>query len=211
MRLQHRGLIIASAIGSFICGGSLYASPYISLYQMHQALERNDLQSFSGHVDFPALRESIKTNLRTIVAEETAQQNNPLLNMVGSVVNGFVLDPVVDSMVTPSGVAALLKGQQLQLGERGEPVHFSQKANAVEVRTGYESLNQFAVSIKPKGEATAPVTLLLSRDGLLSWKVSGVRLPENSLSLVKGMLPKSAMPDLKDLGGSASEFLEGLL
>ncbi len=209
MKPQRLGILLASVIGSMICGGGLYASPYFSLYQMNQAVERNDLQSFSSHIDFPALRESIKTNLRTILAQESSRQSNPIMEMLGTVMNGFVLDPVVDAVVTPSGIAALLQGQQLQLGEKGEKAQFSQKANAVEVTTKYESLNQFAVSIQPKDDAASTVTLLLSRDGL-DWKISGVRLPK-SLALVKGMLPKTAMPKIDGIGHTASEFLGGIL
>ena len=104
---------------SVACGGGLYASPYITLYQMYQAVERKDVQEVSNYVDFPALRDSVKTNLKTIVTQETAQSSNPILGLLGSVMGGVVLDPVVDNLVTPSGVAALLEGQQLQLGNKG--------------------------------------------------------------------------------------------
>ncbi|MCG9891047.1 MAG: DUF2939 domain-containing protein [Thermosynechococcaceae cyanobacterium MS004] len=210
MKLRHRGLIIAGVIGSFCFGGALYASPYFSLYQMYQAVEKKDLEGVASHVDFPALRESVKTNLRTIISKETSEQNNPLASMFGSVVNGFVLDPVVDSVVTPSGVAALMEGQQLQLGDRGdqpEAAQLSQRVSDIEVKSQYESFNQFAVSVKQKGEGAEPVTLLLSRNGL-GWKVTGVRFP-SSLAFAKGLLPKNAVPDLNDIGGSASKLFKG--
>lgn len=209
MKLQHRGLLIGGVIAAFACGGGLYASPYFTLYQMYQAVERKDVQGISAHVDFPALRESVKTNLQTVVNKETSQQSNPLMGLLGSVMSGFVLDPVVDQLVTPSGVAALLEGQQLQLGKRDGQAQFTQgdSSSTPDVKAGYESFNQFAVSVKPKVDDVEPVTLLLSRDGL-GWKVSGVRLP-SSLAFAKDMLPKTAMPQIKGIEGEISKFLDG--
>jgi Protein of unknown function (DUF2939) len=208
MKPKYQGLLVTGVLGSFMCGGALYASPYLSLYQMYQDVEHKDLESFATHVDFPALRESVKDNLRSLISRETAEQKNPLMSIFGSVMKGFVLDPIVDSVVTPSGVAALMAGQQIQIDDRNEAAQFSQVADKVEVNGQYESFNEFAVAVKPKGQETEPITFVLSRDGL-SWKISGVRLPD-SLSLTKGLLPKSAIPNLDD-SGSASKFLKGLI
>jgi hypothetical protein len=206
MKLQHRGLLIGGVIAAFACGGGLYASPYFTLYQMYQAVERKDVQEISSHVDFPALRESVKTNLQTVVNNETSQQSSPLMGLLGSVMSGFVLDSVVDQLVTPSGVAALLEGQQLQLGKQNGQAPFMQGSSAPDVKAGYESFNQFAVNVKPKGNDVEPVTLLLSRDGL-GWKVSGVRLP-SSLAFAKDVLPKTAMPQIKGIESELSKFLD---
>jgi hypothetical protein len=207
MKLQHRGLLIGGVIAAFACGGGLYASPYFTLYQMYQAVERKDVQAISDHVDFPALRESVKTNLQTVVKKETSQQSNPLMGLLGSVMGGFVLDPVVDQLVTPSGVAALLEGQQLQLGKQDGQAQLTQGRGDTDVKAEYESFNQFAVSVKAKGNDVEPVTLLLSRDGL-GWKVSGVRLP-SSLAFAKDILPKTTMPKIKGIGSEISKFLDG--
>lgn len=210
MKLQNRVLLIGGVIAAFACGGGLYASPYFTLYQMYQAVERKDIQAISDHVDFPALRESVKTNLQTVVKKETSQQSNPLMGLLGSVMSGFVLDPVVDQLVTPSGVAALLEGQQIQLGKQEGQTQFAQESSSSstpDVKAEYESFNQFAVSVKPKGQDVEPVTLLLSRNGL-GWKISGVRLP-SSLAFAKDMLPQNAMPKMKGIEGEISKFLKG--
>jgi Protein of unknown function (DUF2939) len=210
VKLQNHGLLIGGVIAAFACGGGLYASPYFTLYQMYQAVERKDIEAISSHVDFPALRESVKTNLQTVVKKETSQQSNPLMGLLGSVMGGFVLDPVVDQLVTPSGVAALLEGQQLQLGKQEGQTQFMQgggSSSTPDVKAEYESFNQFAVNVKPKGQDIEPVTILLSRDGL-GWKISGVRLP-SSLAFAKDMLPKNAMPKMKGIEGEISKFLKG--
>jgi hypothetical protein len=207
MKPQNRGLLVGGVILAFACGGGLYASPYITLYQMYQAVERKDVQEISRYVDFPSLRESVKSNVQTIMARETSQVQNPLLGLLASTIGGAVLDPVLESVVTPSGVAALLEGQQLQLGEKGQKSSFEKGAGMPDVKAEYESFDQFAVNIKPKGEAVEPVTVLLSRNGF-SWKISGVRLP-SSLAFAKGILPQTEMSEMNSIKSSISKFLEG--
>lgn len=171
--MKNRKALFLGCTLSFLVGGGLYAGPYITLYQIYQAVERHDLQGVAAHVNFPELRASVKTNMQKMAQKELANQN-PLMGLIGAFIGSFVLDPVVDRIVSPEGVASLLEGQRLQIGN-GQQAQFSQKAASVDIDARYESINQFAVEIKPKGDSTS-VTLLLSREGL-SWMVSGVRLP----------------------------------
>jgi hypothetical protein len=174
---KGQGLWVAGgAIAAFLGGGLLYASPYLTLYQMYQAVEHRDAQGISNSVDFPALRESVKENLQSVVLKETAKQNNPILNLIGAALGSALADPVLDRMVTPEGVMALLEGERLQAGDGGTQ-SLSEKAAQVDVNPRYESFNQFVVSVKPKGEDVPPVDVILSREGL-GWKITGVRLPK---------------------------------
>lgn len=166
---------IGAMAAAFVGGGWLYASPYLTLYQMYQAVEHRDAQGVADAVDFPALRESIKENLQTVVLKETAKQGNPLASFLGAALGSALLNPAIDTMVTPQGVMALLEGQRLQI--EGNTQSLSEKAADVDVNPRYESLNRFIVSVKPKGQDTPPVDLILSRQGL-GWKVTGVRLPK---------------------------------
>jgi hypothetical protein len=176
---KRQGLwLIGGAIAAFVGGGLLYASPYLTLYQMYQAVERRDAQSISDSVNFPALRESIKDNLQAVVLRETAKQNNPIMNLLGAALGSTLLNPAIKKMVTPQGVMALLEGQHLQLGSGSGTQSLPEKAADVDVNPRYESFNQFAVSVKPKGEDVPPVDLILSREGF-GWKVTGVRLPKS--------------------------------
>jgi hypothetical protein len=170
--------VVGGAIAAFIGGGLLYASPYLTLYQMYQAVEHRDTKSISDSVDFPALRESVRENLQSVVLKETAKQNNPLMNLLGAALGSAILKPAIDSMVTPEGVMALLEGQRLQPGGNVGAQSLSEKAAKVDVNPRYESLNEFVVGVKPKGEDVPPVDVILSREGL-GWKITGVRLPKS--------------------------------
>jgi Protein of unknown function (DUF2939) len=169
--------VAGGAIAAFLGGGLLYASPYLTLYQMYQAVERGDAQAISNSVDFPALRESVKENLQSVVLEQTAKQNNPILNLIGAALGSALADPILDRMVTPEGVMGLLEGRRLQAGADGGDRSLSKQAAQVDVNSRYESFNEFVVSVKPKGEDVLPVDVVLSRAGL-GWKITGVRLPK---------------------------------
>jgi hypothetical protein len=178
MMPRRQGLWVAGgAIAAFFGGGLFYASPYLTLYQMYQAVEHRDAQAISSSVDFPALRASVKENLQSVVLKETAKQNNPILNLIGAALGSALADPVLDRMVTPEGVMALLEGQRLQAGANDGEQSLSQKVEKVDVNARYESFNQFVVGVKPKGEDVPPVDVVLSREGL-GWKITGVRLPK---------------------------------
>ncbi|HEY9824295.1 MAG TPA: DUF2939 domain-containing protein [Stenomitos sp.] len=215
MKLRHYAALAGALGGVLLCGGGLYATPYISLYQMYQAAEKRDVQALSQHIDFPALRESVKSNVRTMVEQESAKANNSIIGMLGSVLGGVATDPIVDGLVTPDGVAALLEGQKLSVGHSGLSLPAMSNQSKPEVTTQYRSWDLFAVSIKPTGMNTEPATLLLSRDGL-SWKLSGVELPQSWMSSIEGLIPKSSSSDaaglgtgtLKDVGRSAFQLFK---
>jgi hypothetical protein len=73
--------VAGGAIAAFLGKGFLYASPYLTLYQMYQAVERGNAQAISRSVNFSALRESVKENLQSVVLKQTAPQNNPILGI----------------------------------------------------------------------------------------------------------------------------------
>ena len=64
-------------------GGYLYATPYISLNQLREAVESKDLPAIERHVDFPSLRGSIKEQLKTKMSEEISSNSgdDPWVNL----------------------------------------------------------------------------------------------------------------------------------
>ncbi|MGB8702501.1 MAG: DUF2939 domain-containing protein, partial [Thermosynechococcaceae cyanobacterium] len=157
MDRRQQSFLIGGIFAVCGVGGWLYAGPYITLYQMYQAINQQNALKISEHVDFPALRESVKSNLSAVVTKESAQQGNAILGLLGAALGSLVASPVIDAVVTPEGVAALLQGQQLQLDGAQDRPRFSKEAHPVEVQSRYESFNQFSVSVKPKGQDAVPI------------------------------------------------------
>jgi hypothetical protein len=87
----------------------LYAiSPYYSLWRLEEALRSHDMVALSSRVDFPAVRGSLKQQIRDhflgVLANKKA---NPLAQILTSS-EPSPLDQLIDAYVTPEGVAALI-------------------------------------------------------------------------------------------------------
>ena len=148
--------------------GGLYASPFLALHQMREAARAHDAQALAAFVDFPAVRESLKSGLR---AKLVGGDVTPA-NVMGAEVAGALLGPMVDVLITPESLGRVLQGQppsQAALPVGAAPAR-------VETRMGYESPSQFVFAIKPQGSDDDPVELVLRREGLWGWKLAGLRI-----------------------------------
>jgi hypothetical protein len=149
----------------------LYASPYLTLTSMKGAIERGDGAEVAKNVDFPAVRSSLKSEMRAMMARQA--QQDPMAGL-GSMMASSMIDPMIDQTVTPEGLKALI--------DRSSPdSRKSQSKDDPKVTMGYESLNSFVVKFEgqdlklssPLGSPSA--SLLFSRSGL-GWKLTGVRM-----------------------------------
>jgi hypothetical protein len=164
-----------------------YVSPYWAVRQLQQAAQAGDAGRISEYVDYPALRESLKADMQArIVAPmlgDPKPKDSPYAAL-GAAIAGAILGPMVDSMVTPAGIAAMMKGgptgrpQAAPLPETSSAPPEASRARG-EVRSGYSGINQFEVAYPAEGEPAghAPA-LVFKRDGVFSWKLTKVRLPE---------------------------------
>ncbi len=175
MTQKQKLWLAGAAIAAFGVGGWFYATPYLTLQQMYGAAKQENPQRLSGYIDFPAVRENLKQDLQATFAQQISGQTGGILGLLGAALGGVILDPVLDTVVSPEGVAALLQGQTIQLDNPRRGATLSQK-QAVDVKTRYTSFNEFEVSIAPKENPEAQVNLRLTRSGL-SWKLSEIDLP----------------------------------
>ncbi|CAJ9464205.1 DUF2939 domain-containing protein [Burkholderia pseudomallei] len=99
-------LIVVAAVALYA-----YASPYLALRQMKQAIDARDAQAISVHVDFPALRISLKQQLTDeLMRRIDAQKRDNPLAVLGAIIGSALVGPLVDAYATPDGVAALMSG-----------------------------------------------------------------------------------------------------
>lgn len=170
MRRRHQ-LSLAAALLAGLC---FYATPYLALHQIRSAAAAQDAAKLAGYVDFPALRQSLKTGVRArLIGDERNERGEPTpANVLGAAVAGALLGPMVDSLITPESLARLLQGQQpvaAVTGMAGEP------PGTLQTRMAYEGADRFVFSVSKPDEE--PVDLVLRRDGLLHWKLAELRLP----------------------------------
>ena len=167
-----------------------YAAPYWVIYQIRQALEKQDSDALSSYVDFPSVRQSLKDQLNTSLLKklpEGAQSNEGGFAALGALLASSMLDKMVDMTVSPQGVSMLLQGKKLKDGlphaVQAEPqqseTQEQQQHDKVKYRSHYQSLNQFIVEIEHP-QQQSKINVIMHRQGL-SWKVTQIQLPIEQL------------------------------
>jgi hypothetical protein len=132
----------------------------------------------------------MKANLRTKITQTLAQthHNNPygnLLGAAGSQLAVQMIDPLLDATITPEAITELLQGRsKVTPGSGGSgsnarvPWSFIPVNEDIVVTKSYESFDAFAVTLKDKKSDKYLAAFILKRQGLFTWKVSEVHLPD---------------------------------
>ena len=154
----------------------LYASPYIALYNIKNAAEQKDADKLSGYIDFPSVKQSIKDQVKAAMVEElAASDEQDGFEALGTMLAAAMIDPIVDGVVTPDGVALMLQGQELDFGlddktTKDEP---KVKDTDIDYKAGYLSFNRFKVQIIDADDTDETLDVIMHRDGL-SWKITRI-------------------------------------
>jgi len=152
--------------------GLLYCSPYLAMHHICSATLEEDTATLAAHVDQRQLRASLNLQLQSLFSAPG----------VASDVKPDVIEPLVDTMLLPEGMIALVK-----LNDRYEKplskvsdISGRQRNTRPDYVLHYMSWNsvvaQRAHSKSHIGELT------LTRDGLWGWKLTSVALPRSLLT-----------------------------
>jgi len=172
-------ITLAAAVAAIAIAATAYASPYYALRQIKTALAERNADALAEHVDFPALRTSVKTQLEASMARSiaaTAGSDNPLAAL-GQSIASAMLGKMVDAMVSPAGVVALVNksalSPQADMDTSADaPADGAQKK--AEYSAGYAGVNTFVVRAKD-GNAQEGALVLL-RHGVWGWKLSSIEI-----------------------------------
>ena len=162
-------------------GGYVAAGPYLAMNGIRQALAEQDTGQLERHVDFPALRVSLKAQLEDKLARSVGSgvQSN-LFGAFALSLAGNAVGRGVDTMVTPLGIGALLQGRGLwkkSIGETADGDTYGKPVPADPLREAvrrYESPSRFTATVTD--EDGDPVVFVFKRNGL-RWKLADIRLP----------------------------------
>lgn len=152
------------------------AAPYLTAYRMKTAADDGDSAAVSRHVDFEAVRDSLRIQLQGRVGEEVEARagDNPLAAAVGGVLGRAAVDRSIDAYVTPDGVAALMRGED---PSPGGPIGgvMAERLEDVEVSAGYRGVSSFAIVLADPASGRE-ADFILTRRGL-GWKLTAIQLP----------------------------------
>jgi hypothetical protein len=181
-----------------LLGAALYFGPHWTIYRMRTAIEQKDARALSSYVDFPSVRESLKVQMLVMFDRATGDTKDTPFAALGKALVVGVANTMVDALVTPAGVLAMMEegrvkapttpptesesgaGTQSSKGQRPTPESTPESTpagepsrQAPEYRLEY--LDFSTVRIKAAEEASG--AFILHRRNLIQWRLAELELP----------------------------------
>lgn len=178
--------------------GYLYASPYIILNSIKNALKENDSEKVSAYIDYTSVRQSLKDQMNAYMLKEITTKEANGWEALGAMMASTLAEKMVDAAVTPEGMTLMLQGKDLRkslTGNREDTPKERTDTPKIEYRTRYLSMNIFEVTFKNK-ENDSDVKIIMERDGL-SWKIKIV-LPMDEIN-PKQKLEPTTIPTVEKI------------
>lgn len=174
-------------------GAAYFGSPYLAARQFREAALEANTDKLDATVDFPAVRESLKSQLSAAMmqkmTDDPAMKNNPFAGL-GMMMAPAIVDRAVETFVTPDGLSNLIKGARAP--GQAEPRKFNPD---IEFPTEWVSLDRFRVHIRNIKSGEDGPSLLFERKGLFTWKLIRLEIPP---SVFKDEVPATSSPPSGD-------------
>jgi hypothetical protein len=154
-------------------GGWYWLSPGLAMQGLRDAALAGDKDELRERVDFPAIRESLKSQMRAMmVAEMAKEKDNPFAAM-GMALAGAIIDPMIDSIVSPDGIKVMVESGKMKNPDK--PVADQTKGEEAEWEIERRGLDKFIARPKATESDKAPL-LIFKRDGL-GWDLVDIEAP----------------------------------
>ena len=166
---------------------SFFRGPATTLQALREASRTRNTAELARHIDGEALRHSLG---RLLLQQTGAALSPDTINdrqlLSQFIVAGALVRPVVETLVTPEGIAALLQGH---IGPR--PLYAGPPPR---IETAWSGLSTVRATVM--GAAGDPTLVLVLRRNGLSWRLAGVEAVEaSSIKLFPSPPPAASRPD----------------
>lgn len=167
-------LVIVFALVAF--GGVYGGSPYWAANNLKESARTGDADTLEELVDFPAVRESLKSQFNASLMDKMQNDpemaDNPFAGLAMAIAPALI-DRTVDAYVTPDGIAAIARGQKPDETVREDP--------NIEYKSEWASLDKFRVTAEKSDSDEAMPTFVFERRGIVSWKLTKIEFPDDFL------------------------------
>jgi len=176
---MRKGWVIAA--GAVLASFALayFASPYLAVRQFALAARNGDADRLAASVDFPAVRSALKPQLSAAVAarvdRDPGMRGNPLAGL-GLMLVPTILDRMVDSVVTPNGMATLVR-----LGRTSPSSGTGGAPERVDYRYGYAGIDHFRLTVRRRDNGEQSIGMTFERRRWLAWKLVRIDIPQTML------------------------------
>lgn len=176
-----RKWVVAAIVLAVLFAGAYLGSPFWAARQLRAAAMSGDVDRIEATVDFPAVRDSLTSQLTIALTkrmdESPEMQDNPFAGL-GAILMPTIVQRVVNVYVTPDGIAAIMKQGELKKRDGR-----SQKAD-LSYDYEWRSLDRFAVIVRGKDvPADRAPAIVFERRGIFSWKMIRLQLPDDMLKV----------------------------
>ncbi|HEU4682464.1 MAG TPA: DUF2939 domain-containing protein [Gemmatimonadales bacterium] len=164
-------------LGGALIGAWFYWSPRAAARDLRNAAQTGDVEELQRLVDFPIVREHLKADLKISMMRsmDTTDQSG-LGSALGPGFGGMMIDGLVNQVVSPSGIAALVRHGSVDTASTT-----SRPAPATEIRMGYRDWNTFVITTRDLDNPPSDtVNFVLRRRGM-TWRLVRVTLPQLKL------------------------------
>jgi hypothetical protein len=152
-----------------------------------QAARARDVAALESHVDLPAVRASLKSQIDARLERSIAKRaakGDPVAQL-GALFGAALVDKAVDATLTPEMIAEAVRTahapdpRKSALTPPDDAADGAPKSEAARVKVGFAmpGLNRFDIRLSPADAPDRRLTLIMHRRGLFGWKVTDVELP----------------------------------
>jgi hypothetical protein len=145
-----------------------YTGPQRALRDIKVAADAGDVEGIRERVDVPAVKESLKS-----------LQDNPFASL-GMMMAGKMVETMVDAAVTPTHLAALIKGDRTAALDKDKDPTKEKTSEPLEskadLKGSFDSMDRYTMRLLDKETHKQTVALTMRREGL-SWRLTSVQLP----------------------------------
>lgn len=167
---MKKNYIVGVLIALIAAAGLWYwASPRYTLHEMRAAAEAGDTDELAEYIDFPALRASVKEEMKARAAAEMAKPENRGAAAFGAVLAMQMVDGMVDGMITPTAMRKVFVVDK----DRGATGVMKVDATQSDMIIDRDGLDRFRLHSSKDANAG----LIFTRHGL-GWRLSAIRTPD---------------------------------
>ena len=172
---MRKGILIVGLI-LVIVVGYVAAGPYLTVSAIKTGIVEQDSEKLSENIEFPTLRQNMKDQFNAAMMKNAATElkDNPFAALAAGLA-AKIVDGIVDSFVTTSGLATLMEGKKPSQNGDATNEATPKKDNLFKgARFSYDSTSKCSIWLpNDRGEE---VRFVLRRDGF-GWKLVNIVIP----------------------------------
>ncbi|MGI4871356.1 MAG: DUF2939 domain-containing protein [Janthinobacterium lividum] len=181
MRILYISLFTIALLAA---GFWLYTGPQRALRDIKIAADAGDVEGIRERVDVPAVKESLKEQLTSMMQQKMASDSEMKDNAfagLGMLFAGKMVETIVDAAVTPTHLVALIKGDRAAAFDKDSDTSAKESASEpleskADLEGSYNSFDRYTLKMLDKKTHKQTVALTMHREGL-SWRLTSVQLP----------------------------------